>query len=350
MNWLKENWFKISIILVGLLIAIALLSIAGYYGNISNAPENNIKKSSTTRFYLKSVANVRECAGLDCKIIGQYPQNTSFDLAYDKVDNLPEWVLVSLIKQNNQYDSSGLGYINKVLFSDTSTVINLNQTQQQNYSTKPDLVAVIKRWRPLIAYIECNFKYTTGETYLVQSGSGTLWGHTNLNDVLIFTNKHVITDSEGYYPDSCVIKLPDHDKVFYIPLGQKLFTRFNDYDFAIIKIPDPDNYVVNLVNSTKHSLFCDEGKPPLGSSIIILGYPGIGSKIDITATEGIISGYDNNYYITSAKIEHGNSGGAAILIGYKDSCILGVPTFAITGTVESLARILSWENILNFKF
>ena len=79
-------------------------------------------------------------------------------------------------------------------------------------------------------------------------------------------------------------------------------------------------------------------KPSVGDSVVILGYPSIGSRTSVTATEGIIAGYDGNYFITSAKVEQGNSGGAAILV--KDNCLLGIPTFAQVGKVESLARIL----------
>lgn len=44
-------------------------------------------------------------------------------------------------------------------------------------------------------------------------------------------------------------------------------------------------------------------RAPAGSEIVVLGYPGIGSRSSITATKGIISGFDDNHYITSAKIE-----------------------------------------------
>ncbi len=347
-SWLKENWFKISIILVGLLIAISLLAIVGNFKSTTNISGNDIKKSDTVRFYIKSaVANVRECPSTDCKVLVRYFQNSWWDFPltsnYRTVNDMPDWVS---IRWSDEKGNSGDGYINKSNFSDTPIVVNQTQTQQQNYPAKQDLVAIIKRWRPLVAYIECDFKYTTGETYLVQSGSGTLFGYDSSNDIFVFTNKHVVTDSEGYTPDSCIVKLPDHDKFFNIPSGQDLFYRSKDYDFATIKISDPDDYVKNLVSATKKSIACIN-KASLGSSIVILGYPSIGSQTDITATEGIISGYDNNYYITSAKVEHGNSGGAAILYTSTDSCDLGIPSFVDVGKVESLARILSWDNIIN---
>ena len=109
-------------------------------------------------------------------------------------------------------------------------------------------------------------------------------------------------------------------------------------DIGFIDINNPDEYVKNLIFiETTDFSFC-RVKPSLGDDVLILGYPSIGSQTDITVTEGIISGYDGNYFITSAKIERGNSGGAAILV--KDDCYLGIPSFAKTGSVESLSRIL----------
>lgn len=348
-----KSYRNTVLLLVGIL-GLGILSFELYltvYNNVivklNKNPEPQVV-SNTTRFYIKSaIANVRECPSTDCKVLVRYFQNSWWDFPstahYNTVNDMPDWVSVGW---SDEKGNSGDGYINKSNFSDTPIVVNPSQTQQQNYSIKTqDLPSIIKRWRPLIAYIECTFTYTTGETYLVQSGSGTLGGYIHSNDILIFTNKHVVTDNNGYYPDSCTVKLPDHDKVFYIPYGNT--TRFNDYDFATIKIPSPDDYVKSLVNSTKEKIFCLE-RPPVGAQVVILGYPGVGSQTDITATEGIISGYDNNYYITSAKVEHGNSGGAAIRYDFTNnqSCNLGVPSFATIGTVESLARILSWDKII----
>lgn len=66
----------------------------------------------------------------------------------------------------------------------------------------------------------------------------------------------------------------------------------------------------------------------------------------IAVTEGIISGFEGNYFITSAKVEHGNSGGAAIHV--RNNCLLGLPTFAQVGYIESLARILDIRTVISF--
>ena len=57
---------------------------------------------------------------------------------------------------------------------------------------------------------------------------------------------------------------------------------------------------------------------------------------------GIISSWEDvgkvGYYITSAKIEHGNSGGIAVIENYY--CMVGIPSAVVVGSSESLGRIL----------
>jgi len=82
----------------------------------------------------------------------------------------------------------------------------------------------------------------------------------------------------------------------------------------------------------------------IGDKLIVLGYPSIGTQGGITVTEGIISGIESNYYVTSAKIDKGNSGGAAVLL--KNNCYLGIPSWAKSGSIESLGRILKASFVL----
>jgi hypothetical protein len=58
----------------------------------------------------------------------------------------------------------------------------------------------------------------------------------------------------------------------------------------------------------------------------------------------VISGYEEGLYLTSAKVERGNSGGAAIDV--NNNCYLGIPTFVTVGSFESLARILDVPTLL----
>lgn len=194
-----------------------------------------------------------------------------------------------------------------------------------------DLVSIVEQWRPIIVFLNCDFRYSdTSEIYLRTSGSGIIAQFTN--QVIILTNKHILIESGNYGTYSCSVEIPDTEEVF-ISTDYRIVETM---DLAVIYINNPDEKIKELGYNTFLRI-CQE-KPSIGDAVIILGYPTIGSEGNITATEGIISGYDGDYFITSAKIEKGNSGGAAISV--QNDCLLGIPTFVRIGDVESLGRIL----------
>jgi len=134
----------------------------------------------------------------------------------------------------------------------------------------------------------------------------------------------------NYAPDSCNAVLLSG---YHIPFGTEHIQIGTNNDFAYVPV-ELTAYTKSII-STK-SNFCPEAK--IGDQVIILGYPTIGSKTGITVTEGIVSGEETSYWVTSAKIDKGNSGGAAILV--KDNCYLGIPSSSVVGIMESLGRIL----------
>lgn len=211
-----------------------------------------------------------------------------------------------------------------------------------------DDISIIKEWRPRVAYIDCKVVFN-GTNMGEQSGSGYVLGSdVQSGEVFLLTNKH-ITNVATHYPDgkstgfslsptSCDIKLPG-DSQFMTAYGP--FGASDKEDWALVTIKTPTPYMKTIIKN-----IWDGGcksKAELGEKILILGYPGIGDQNDVTVTDGIISGYDGKYYITSAKIEHGNSGGVAISL--KNNCYLGIPTFVVSGELESLARILNINTI-----
>ncbi|SRR4030042_2000007 len=211
-----------------------------------------------------------------------------------------------------------------------------------------DLPSIINQWRPKIAHISCEWRYSdTNKAYLWASGSGVLMKDSNgiitgkAGSIIILTNRHVLQKDDKYTPDNCDISLPGMvSSLKIIDEGPLYFFRTSHFgfDWGVIVLHYPTEYIKNL--SSNDISIC-KNKSAVGDKVVILGYPVIGSQTDITATEGIVSGYDGNYYITSAKIEQGNSGGAAISL--KNNCYLGIPSFAQVGVIESLARILDIE-------
>ncbi|MCK6462314.1 MAG: trypsin-like peptidase domain-containing protein [Candidatus Pacebacteria bacterium] len=206
-------------------------------------------------------------------------------------------------------------------------------------NTSYDLASIISQWQPIISIVRCDFRYSdTGRLYYQTSGSGIAIKFDDA-PISILTNKHVVTDDNSFGATSCSASFSDKSAVTVSSGDIRVSSK--GYDLGYVYINNPDSRLRSI--TSQFPSFCP-AKPALGDEIVVLGYPVTGSKDGATATEGIISGFDGKYFITSAKVEQGNSGGAAILL--KDNCLLGIPTFVQLGKAESLARILDiWTTI-----
>jgi hypothetical protein len=95
-------------------------------------------------------------------------------------------------------------------------------------------------------------------------------------------------------------------------------------------------------------------KVTVGTPVAILGYPASSINLDQNAppesvTTGAISGYESiqsNNYLVTAKVDHGNSGGLALAKENGKICLLGVPTWIITGQVESSGIVQNINNLI----
>jgi len=208
------------------------------------------------------------------------------------------------------------------------------KTKSENNKNQ-NLESTIKLWQQRVFQVTCFFKYAnSSEIYLVQQGSGFM-GYSKDVYILI-TNKHVVRDGE-YTPYYC--NAESADKQIKFKIESKDIRTSKLFDTAGMKI------VTNKIISENFSYpFCDRNKINIGSSVLVLGYPGIGTQNGITATEGIISGIEDYYFVTSAKIDEGSSGGAAIAT--ENNCYIGIPTIAEVGEIESLGRILDFKKTM----
>ena len=264
------------------------------------------------------------------------------------------------------------------------------QNKVSDNGSKNDLINLIEQWKPRIAKVVCRFDERDFSSYygwddVRKSGSGYLISMEYRNDetgkldesvYAIATNGHVVMipplKNISYYElrlgydyseadaTSCEISFDGHPTVYktvFIKDGEILTTPFglgyiesyqdyiedpNGVDFALVKIVNPDDYIKKNIGSLTS---CNEVR--LGEKIIILGFPEIGAESGITVAEGIISGEEENYYVTSAKIDSGNSGGVAI--SSDRNCFIGTPTATIIGQAESFGRILKTTEILKNK-
>ena len=221
-----------------------------------------------------------------------------------------------------------------------------NRPQVIPKSNDADYSGVIAGWQGRIARVQCNWAYGDDKVYKTNQASGVLVNLTGIGTSLV-TNKHAVFDG-SYVASWCVIGVYNKGaRIVEYVTNKSPFILGDDQDFAYIKLGSEYNLPTNPQNSDygyfdevvlQHLEVCT-GKVNIGDKVIVLGYPAIGTQGGITATEGIISGLEGDYYVTSAKIDHGNSGGAAILL--KDNCYLGIPTWVLNlGGFESLGRIL----------
>lgn len=263
---------------------------------------------------------------------------------------LPNNNTVSLGQENTSSTQSEIDNLKKEIESlknqKQQTIIK--ETSDDVPVFEPDLAMIINQWRLSIAYIECNWPYINAQGYFTKSGSGLFW-NAGKDSYFVLSNLHVVTEDTAGLPKYCTIQIPDDNDVATVP-GKDIYKVSNDeqapIDASLVTIKNPTLYMTHSPITDWPRMGClgIKNNASVGDQVVILGYPGIGSQTDITATEGIVSGFESDYYITSAKVERGNSGGAAILV--KNNCYLGIPTFVEVGQVESLARILDILTIL----
>jgi len=217
-----------------------------------------------------------------------------------------------------------------------------------------------------VARIVC-FQYPSFKNISLEA-SGSIWYHENHYWVL--TNDHVLEEPfiNGDYCIVIIIKdwvaanenfekaLQENKVLVYeIDLSNYFYspTSGNDLAAALLKkIPESDQplYLLEEIALIPNPEECNQTYS-VGTPIKILGYPSIGSLI-ITITDGIISSFEKRgevyYYLVSAKVEEGSSGGLAVTEDFY--CVVGIPTYLKAGKYEALGRVLTLteEDILDF--
>lgn len=185
-----------------------------------------------------------------------------------------------------------------------------------------------------------------GSGILYKDGSGNFYVQTNL---------HVVKPDDGSLSKCAIVVYPDYKNTYnYLLFRSESYKFFNDnIDIAVLTpelisgndhAGDSDDLSRYSIDRTQYSE-CES--VDIGERLSILGYPGVGGDT-LTVTDGIVSGFEligsARLIKTSAKIEHGNSGGVAIK---NSGCIVGIPTYATSGDVESIGRIIDLYYLYN---
>lgn len=215
----------------------------------------------------------------------------------------------------------------------TGKVASVDQKASQNDS---DVTSIVNQWKNYIADVRCIWINED----ITNEGSSSLIG--NGTNVIVLTNAHVLT-YDNTPPDYCVVGVYGVGGRT-VQYSAKNFVYTQNQDTARIHLDDTlqatDNHMFNYLTRNSINMKVCDNNVEIGDKLVVLGYPVNGSPDGLTVTQGVVSGSDGDYWITDAKIDHGNSGGAAVLL--KNSCWLGIPTWVQTtnGSFESYGRIL----------
>ena len=241
-----------------------------------------------------------------------------------------------------------------------------NHVQQQNTPTNASAnltPSLINQIEPNVVEVNC---YSADES-IESSGSGISARFGGVN--YIETNYHVLGDAvvNGQSPD-CYAVFPEPPNFLYngnygdyqLTLSVWHYNPDIYQDVAMFTLGAPVQNTVSLsqipvindfYNSVRSEMpnvnattsFCMPSEVAVGDAITVFGYPKSGNLLGIseTITSGVISGIlPGTIYKTDAPIDHGNSGGIAIL--NKNLCSLGIPTLGESGLTAGIGYIQSY--------
>lgn len=192
---------------------------------------------------------------------------------------------------------------------------------KENYK----LEDVVKEWRPHVVRVTCITLDSTGNKKSYSDGSGFL-AYDPARGPTVITNKHVFYVKDGISSDYCDIYFPESKEVVKVEKKDR-YVSSKGHDRGNLVITQPSEYVSNLAkNPIAISRDCKNAKPDSTDDIVIMGYPIGRPKYDISYSQGKIVGYQEKYFVSTATIVSGYSGGVAVSL--KDNCYLGIPTYA----------------------
>jgi len=235
--------------------------------------------------------------------------------------------------------------------SQKSEIENLKKEVEQLMNTKPKTQLQIQPDKLPQSLLDDILQQTvlvicSGSSFGTVRGSGSIQiAEPDQTDWYVFTNAHVVLTGP---PDenTCVVGIPappNYNIVETLPAEiVDVNHKFPDVDKAVLLVSGKLGYkpLGKIIPA------CKPSNVLIGDKVTVVGYPAFGGWT-LTATEGIVSGFENTQYgliyKTSAKIDSGNSGGIAIDNSKK--CSLGIPSWATQGTFEGLGYVQSWDMI-----
>ncbi len=242
---------------------------------------------------------------------------------------------VSILKQENTGPKKEASKViqkpteSKKVIPETTTPIQIPPVvilpvvipSKENYK----LEDVVKAWRPYTVRVTCITLDSNGNKKSYSDGSGFL-AYDPAKGPSVITNKHVFYVKDGISSNYCDVYFPESKEVVKVEKKDR-YVSSKGYDKGTLVITQPSEYISNLAkNSITTSRDCKATKPESTDDIVILGYPMGKPKDDISYAKGKIVGYQDRYFVSTATIVSGYSGGVAVSL--KDNCYLGIPTYS----------------------
>lgn len=302
----------------------------------------------------KLIVDAKFCNKCGFHLAETMPDNVSEaisnDLVVERRNNKVLWViftviggLILIVFFANYYDnSSGKNVDSAVITKQVSPTSNDENVEISKVYNQDSIVSSVVN-------ILCDSDNESN------GGSGTIIE----SDGIILTNNHIIPQDKKNNPlvEHCIVTLPDDQgKVKEIYYGEPIVIPglSSDYDLAFIKISSAYTDDTGESYGTYPRVFpsflpggCENDSPKLGEKVTVFGYPAIsGGGYYLTITDGIVSSLPNDGTIfTSAKVNHGSSGGLAV---DKNGCMIGIPAMISGDENESLGVIISNDVIMEF--
>lgn len=189
---------------------------------------------------------------------------------------------------------------------------------KENYK----LEDIVKEWRPNTVRVTCITLDAQGNKKSYSDGSGLLTMDLSKN-IFVLTNKHVFYIN-GHLSDYCDIYFPGNGEVYKVEKTERSVSSIGK-DLARLKILRPTEYIKEVIQNSSKKRDCKNKTVDSTDDIVIIGYPQGKPKNDISYNTGKIVGYLDDYFISTATMISGYSGGVAVSL--KDNCFLGTPTF-----------------------
>lgn len=189
-------------------------------------------------------------------------------------------------------------------------------------------------------------------------------------DIYVVTNFHVVNN--GIATGDCLVYFYDtfsKRNDFPYELSLVYTDYYNSTDLAFLRLKNRP--IGDFGEHSNNYLEIDSCSEDLmtGAKVYVFGYPlsgritetlktTSGTIFQLIVTEGIISGlvdttvvYKGSYhnpppnYLTSAKIDSGNSGGLAVSKVHRQVCLVGVPTWISKGRFDNLGVVQSFRHV-----